>query len=258
MFKLHYYFIATSQTSTLFDIHRSALPRQMFIINGERHSGTIFIAELLERNNLHAFTGFIHGSLSFIWKHGFPEKRHKKLSCHTRGIHLIMLRDLDEWLISMFYNPYHLFKYDEFTDFLTKPQHSIAHEGMEHELIDVVDSRAVNIHDEGKTIFEIRNEKNRAYLNFYSDNQDVILVNLKYLQNKDNCRHFLETINEKYNIGMTKIINEIEYNVKTLQVNNKKTEYDLKITEEHRKLINSFKDVHMERFIENLTFLIKA
>ena len=76
----------------------------VFKIHGERNSGTKFLTELFEANFVFGcFQEYYHDNRCYYWKHGIDfEKR------TASQIDIFIVRNLEDWLISMFYKPYHL------------------------------------------------------------------------------------------------------------------------------------------------------
>lgn len=232
----------------------------LFTINGERNTGTNFMAELLSLNNLNVFNGFKSGSVSSLWKHGFASKYLKKLNDHG-CVNIFIFRNIEEWLISMFFHPYHLYYNinEDFNEFIVREQYSDAHHGLENEVINIKNKKAVNNFDDGKNIFEIRQAKNKSYINFYHKNENVVLVNLDYLKNPDNCLKFLKDLNIKYNLGMDEnnLVYEIPFHIKRRHEKSKTTNYNFEIDCIGKLIIDNLKNDEYETFIDNLTYLIK-
>jgi len=231
----------------------------LFTVNGERHCGTTFLKEILLCNNLDVFDGFKSGAICSMWKHGFASNYLKKLNIYG-CVNIFIFRNIEDWLISMFFNPYHLYYQEDFNEFLVCSQKSCAHPGSKDEIINIRNKKAINKFDEGKNIFEIRQAKNKSYIDFFCRNENVVLVSLDYLKNPDNCLKFLKDLNSKYNIGMDEnnLVCEIPYNVKTGFENNKSTHYNFKIDGIGKLIIDSLKNDEYENFIDNLTYLIKT
>lgn len=188
----------------------------------------------------------------FAWKHGRPQDYLKLLN--DRVVNIFILRSLDEWLISMFHNPHNMSIPDDlcFKDFLIYETIPIACVDTDKAVF-LANGKIQNHADFRKDIFEIRYEKIKSYLSFNSRHTDVVFVKLDYIRDKDNCYHFLNELNKTYDLGMTNIISEITYNVKTGKPG-KKREYDTIIDEETRKIIERLKNDKVEDWIEDLTF----
>lgn len=170
-------------------------------------------------------------------------------------VKLIIIRNLDDWLISMYHNPYYL--YHEtccFTCFLNREQRSSAHLGHPDQTINYATAKAVNATDEDRTIFEIRYSKLKQYRSYFNKHKNTVIVNLKYLQDKNNCHHFMTELNKKYNLGIRHIIDEIPKHIKTGEMNSKNRKYDTTIGSKTREIINRLKNDNVEEWVDNLTF----
>jgi hypothetical protein len=210
----------------------------------------------LRKHELIVFDGVCFGKLSVLWKHGYPTKSLKLLS-YGRVINFLIFRNLDDWLISMYNNPYYL-KLDKnttsFRDFLTKKQEL---SGEDDVPVNYINKKVLNHTDEGKTIFEIRYQKLDKYLRFFEENDDVVIVNLSYLQDRKNCTHFINSINKKYGFNMTRIWNAIPTHTKTKEINKQNRVYNTKIDDTIRSIINQSQNEDIENRIKNLTFEMK-
>jgi hypothetical protein len=211
----------------------------VFKIHGERNSGTKFLTELFEANfGFGCFQEYYHDNRCYYWKHGIDfEKR------TTSQIDIFIIRNLEDWLISMFYKPYHLALYNDFNSFITQKQ--ILNDGWSK---DGNTGLPLNYHDKDKTIFEIRYFKLRYILDYASKNSNVVLVNLDYIKNPDNCKLFLEMMIKIYNLSCNKMVLELPYEISyTKQIN----------IDEYRNTIDKAKNKEYEEFVQNLTFSIK-
>jgi len=210
----------------------------------------------LRKHQLIVFDGVCFGKLSVLWKHGYPTKRLKLLS-YGRVINFLIFRNLDDWLISMYNNPYYL-KLDKnttsFHDFLTKKQEL---SGDDDVPVNYINKKVLNHTDEGKTIFEIRYQKLDKYLRFFEENNDVVIVNLSYLQDRKTCTHFFNSINKKYGFNMTRIWNTIPVHTKTKEINKQNRVYNTKIDDTIRSIINQSQNEDIENRIKHLTFEMK-
>lgn len=210
----------------------------------------------MRKHELIVFDGVCFGKLSVLWKHGYPTKSLKLLS-YGRVINFLIFRNLDDWLISMYNNPYYL-KLDKnttsFRDFLTKKQEL---SGEDDVPVNCINKKVLNHTDEGKTIFEIRYQKLDKYLRFFEENDDVVIVNLSYLQDRKNCTHFINSINKKYGFNMTRIWNAIPTHTKTKEINKQNRVYNTKIDDTIRSIINQSQNEDIENRIKNLTFEMK-
>ena len=210
----------------------------------------------MRKHKLPVFDGVCFGKLSLLWRHGYPSRSLKLLS-YGKVINFLIFRNLDDWLVSMYNNPYYL-KVDKtttsFSDFLTKKQEL---SGDPDVPINNMNKMVLNHTDEGKTIFEIRYQKINKYLRFFEKNNDVVIVNLSYLQDEKNCIHFLNSINKKYGLNMTQIWGRIPLHTKTNEVNKKNRVYNTKIDDTIRSIINQSQNEDIENRIKRLTFEMK-
>ena len=206
----------------------------------------------MRKNGIDVFCGAEHKKLMFVWKHGRPRDYLKLLN--DRVVNIFILRSLDEWLISMFHNPHNMSIPEDlcFKDFLIYETIPIAYVNTDRAVF-LTNGKIQNHTEYRKDIFEIRYEKIKSYLSFNSRHSDVVFVKLDYIRDKDNCYHFLNELNKTYDLGMTNIISEITYNVKTGKPG-KKREYDTIIDEETRKIIERLRNDKVEDWIEDLTF----
>ena len=157
----------------------------------------------------------------------------------------------------MYNNPYYL-KLDKnttsFHDFLTKKQEL---SGDDDVPVNYINKKVLNHTDEGKTIFEIRYQKLDKYLRFFEENNDVVIVNLSYLQDRKTCTHFFNSINKKYGFNMTRIWNTIPVHTKTKEINKQNRVYNTKIDDTIRSIINQSQNEDIENRIKHLTFEMK-
>ena len=219
----------------------------LFKINGERNSGTTFLTNILKINKFPSYEQKINGIVIYHWKHGVPNDDYKKLD--EKVVDLFIFRNLDDWLISMFYNPYELkIEWDNnFNLFLNIKQLSNNYwKNCYNEIL--------NKDDNGKTIFQIRYYKFNKIMEYKKNNKDVILVNLSFIQNEKNLSQFLDFLSEKY-IPKLKV-NNYTLNIKHTKngSNQKNRTYKINI-DEYRDFINSNKNAEIENFINNVTFI---
>ena len=83
-------------------------------IFGERNSGTNYIEKLLTKNiksQVYIESGNYKSKLG--WKHGLPNQQ--KIDVNNTLV-VCIIRDLDTWMNSMYYSPYHLIKKKNFSD----------------------------------------------------------------------------------------------------------------------------------------------
>ena len=223
----------------------------LFKINGERNSGTNFIHKILQINKFNVISHVKINKKKKLnrvkfWKHGVP-KYNKQLD--DRVIDIFIFRNLDDWLVSMFKNPYHLEKKKNFRKFLKQPQRV----SLDNE-IDPETNLFVNHDDQGKTIFKIRYFKFNAIKKYKNKNKDVIFVNLSYIQNPENLKLFLDKLNKTYlNKNSEKYITEIPHTKNKNKIKNR--DYNIEISK-YKNLINRKKNNYIERFINDLTYTI--
>lgn len=221
----------------------------IFKINGERNSGTNFLEQLIFKNFKNVFVQHIENNICYFWKHGVPNSIIKQKD--ELVIDIFIFRELNKWLVSMYKNPYHLIKFKNFTNFLTNKQ-------MSNEILLKNEiNMPLNYDDNGKDIFEIRYYKYNKILEYYNKNNNVILVNLDFLKDNNNCEIFLNKINEMYNIVNN--IKDWEFINKhsKLDKNIKESTYDININN-YNAIINYKKNINIENQINNLTFIIKT
>jgi hypothetical protein len=220
----------------------------LFKINGERNSGTNFLFQILKMNGFSVYDQEIQNNICFHWKHGIPRNDCKQLN--DRVIDIFIFRELNEWLISMYANPYHLKKYYNFKNFLTLPQHS-----QETHLLDYKTNQCLNNDDKGKTIFQIRYYKFNKICEYKDNNNDIIFVKLSYLQNEKNLLHFLQTLNSKYlNNPVSNYITSIKHTKSGENKKNRKYNINIQL---FQNFINNKKNIKIENFINDLEFTIK-
>ena len=231
----------------------------LFKIYGERNSGTTYLERLLRINN---FPVYVHTELDGVnsfWKHGVPRteaKNRKNIPEHlpeltnkinepVTVIDIFIFRNLEDWLISTFKQPYHLIRMHNFSDFLTLPQHSA-----ETKLVDFQTKECLNADDNGKTIFEIRSFKFQAIMKYASAQDNIIFLNMTYLQN--NTLEFLNMLNNDFTkMPHPKFIVELEHTKVPGEII-KNRSYDVNIAD-YANIIDNYSDNEIESFIRNLT-----
>lgn len=87
----------------------------LFKINGERNSGTNFLNNVLKQNKFPSYVEMVKQKVCYHWKHGIPREDVKLLN--DKVIDIFIFRTLEEWLISMYHNVYHLKRMNNFHDF---------------------------------------------------------------------------------------------------------------------------------------------
>ena len=219
----------------------------LFKINGERNSGTNFLENLIKQNFKNVFVDKLLKGHCYFWKHGVPNSYVKNID--NLVIDIFIFRKLDSWLMSMYKNQYHLKKKSNFEQFLTQKQHSC-------EIIKRGNTNnSLNHDDNNKTIFDIRYYKYTNILDYYNNNNNIIFVSLDFLKNNNNCKIFLDTINQTYNIKPNNDWIYINKHTKT-NTNQKERIYDINI-DTYRNIINNNKNKLIETKIDNLTYKIK-
>jgi len=222
-------------------------------VNGERNSGTTFLAELLRKHGLTVFDGLCVYKLQLAWKHDFPGPELKLVGENV--VNFFIVRKLENWLITTHNKPHHLGTFGKpFPNFLTEKQTLCTHWT---EAKSIKTNKQVNHYDENKTIFEIRYEKLKAYLRYFNENKNVVIVSLEYLQDENNCKHFLREISNKYGFEFSTIVGSVDKHVKTGEIGVKNVRYETKITQVEEAIINSHKDKELEKFVNTLTFVMK-
>lgn len=224
-----------------------------FKIWGERNSGTNYLQNLIQQNFGNIFVHRIINNTYYYWKHGIPCNSVKNYLKNEIIVDIFIFRNLDDWLMSMYKNQYCLKCINNLENFLTFKQTSI-----EKKYLDFRTNKPMNYDDNDKSIFEIRNYKFASINDYFNNNNNVILVNLNYLQeNNENVITFLNSINLKYNLKKNEndfIINFVHTKDKS---NNKKRNYDIDLRK-YKHIITSNKNEKVEEFISNLKFIIKS
>lgn len=228
-----------------------------FKIWGERNSGTNYLEKIIGHNFGNIFVHDIIDNVYYYWKHGIPHNSIKNYFNEETIVDIFIFRNLDEWLLSMYNNQYNLKYIDKYDEFLTCKQ-SIT----ENKYLDFITNKPINYDDNEKTIFEIRYHKYKHIIDYYNNNNNVILVNLSYLQeNNENVLVFLTNINNKYNLNKSEYTTDFIHTKKLFDksiTNEKKRTYiqpiDMCL---YNKIIDLNKNNDVEKFIDNLQFIIK-
>lgn len=222
----------------------------LFKINGERNSGTTFLAKILQINNFPEYSGYFNDEgIVYHWKHGVPTDDYKELD--EKVVDIFIFKNLEDWLVSFSKNHYHLKKHNNFKDFLTLPQIS-----SDKKFRDYRTNECLNKDDNGKTVFQIREYKFNKIMEYKKNNEDVILVNLSFIQDEKNLSQFLYFLADKY--IKTLKINDYICNIdhtklkKPKKTKNRKYKID---TNEYRDIIDSNKNEEIENFINDLSFI---
>lgn len=222
-----------------------------FKINGERNSGTNFLWKLLETNFGRAFEQKVEDNKTYYWKHAVPDKSIKNE--YPGIIDVFIIRDLNNWLVSMYQNPYHLRIFKNFEKFLKLKQSS-----NEKRFVDAKTNKAINLDDNDKTIFQIRYYKINKILDYLKNQDDVIIVNLSYLQNEKICNFFLEKIKETFDFKPKVSPFEVKFPHTKSKVKNdysKNRSYNVDI-QKHIDIINQNRNDKIENVIKDI-FVIK-
>ena len=221
-------------------------------INGERNSGTNFLYEILDKNKFPVYSHRRDNKTNIIyhWKHRIPDDDYKHIR-NKKVIDIFIFRELDGWLASMNKNVYHLKKIHDFKDFLLNNQISNEQEIKDYKTMDII-----NKDDNNKTIFDIRYYKFNKINEYKNRNNDVIFVNLTFLQDKNNMELFLNELNSRYfENKYNPTLFEINH-IKRRHMSDKNRKYNIDI-EKYREIIDSKKNDEIEKYINNLTFEIK-
>ena len=219
----------------------------LFKINGERNSGTNFLASVLNNNKFPIYDQIIKENIVYHWKHSVPSNDYKKLN--EKVVDLFIFRNLNDWLISTHANNYHLTEIELFKDFLKNSQIS-----NENYLLDYRTNECLNKDDNNKTIFQIREYKFNKIMEYRKNNEDVILINLSFIQNEQNLSNFLDFLSEKYMPNLKVNNYKLSINHTKDESNVKNRKYNTNI-DEYKDIINSNKNIEIEKFINNLTFV---
>jgi len=211
-----------------------------FKIRGERNSGTTFLERLFAVNHIPTDPHVEANGICYHWKHSAPTD----LIQHV--IDIFVFRRLEDWLVSMSKNPYHLVPFKEFDKFLTTRQQSC-----ETFLLDHQTMRCLNEDDNEKTIFDIRYYKFNAIMDYTNKRPpgNIVFVNLSYLQ--ENTLTFLNTLNARYlNLTDPVFITEMNH-TKDPDLNAKNRTYDIVISD-YQDIIDTRKNEGVEDFINHL------
>ena len=234
--------------------------KPIFKIYGERNSGTNFLERILYINGFEYFSEKRIKDIYFFWKHGTPNNIIKRYAKPL--VEIFIFRKLDDWLISMFHNPYHLNWNNQeknFSKFLTKKQSKELvcniSQNQKTYMRDYRTNNYINLEDDGKTIFEIRYYKYKSIIEYFYNNNNVIIVSLHYLQNNNNLIHFLKSISETYNIKLHNVNVNLPHTKSNLPYV-KNTKYNININN-YRSIIDKYKNSDIEKNIDNLEFIIQ-
>ena len=167
----------------------SKMPIKYIKIYGERNSGTNFLKQLLTKNTV---------DVSLLpnrwgnWKHGFPNlDRDLHLSRKNKTLVVFVIRDLEEWLKSMYKNPYHYRIGGR--DFATFLRDSL-------DIYEKCPQSDVNINvNEKQDVLSLRYAKIRYYRSIYDQLAHAVFVNLEDLQ-KERGLQFIQFVGKVYGI----------------------------------------------------------
>ena len=215
-------------------------------IFGERNSGTNFLEQLIQKNvkNIELYSSYYKGGSG--WKHGYPKLnlfKHKQ----DNTLFIFIIRDLENWLNSMYKRPYHIKKGNNIDTFLTdkiKPNDK----RKDHD-INIVNEE-INL-----TIFELRYKKIKSYLDAFSHINNGMIINLEDLQ-LDYGKNFIVKLNSEFKLPITSKFIYILKHTKT----NKKEQNEKISIKLNSKIINNRKDSKIESFVNGLkkSFFIKS
>lgn len=208
-------------------------------IFGERNSGTGYIEKLLQKNisNIHIHPGNYKNKLG--WKHGIPYS--SKID-KQKTLILFVVRNLEEWLNSMYFRPYHLKRKKDFIQFITTKNKSS----------DKRKNHPVNLYEyERRNIFQIRYRKFKKYLDFL-ETHNCILLNLNFIQQYP--KRVIELINHHFNIKTSnKFIPILKHTKINKKIQNDPSHQKYKIPP---KIYEEYASHKIETYINNLTYKI--
>jgi hypothetical protein len=167
-------------------------------IFGERNSGTRFLMKLIQSNitDINLYTNSYYGSTG--WKHGFP--RLERFNNPNETLFIFIIRDLDEWLISMYNNPYHFIRPKSIDLFISEPLHISESRWLDHDV-------NINI-EEHQNIIDLRYAKIKSYLRLFNKVSNAIFINLGDLQ--QNNTKFLQFIKHTYSLNITEPFTRVD------------------------------------------------
>jgi hypothetical protein len=214
---------------------------------GERNSGTNALSLLLSKNfkknvknvnnlkkNVSYLNNVDHEQVNDNqWKHALP----KDTIWNSYGkdiLFIFIVRNLDEWLDSMYKHPYHISKNKSFFEFVTN-NIEIKNNNKNWEINN-------ETHESDRNLIQLRYLKYKKYTEFFKKFNSVI-INLNSL--KKNPEKVIKLISNTFDLELKnpEKIEIVDYNVKN------KKEYE-KISEE-KKLDNDIKDYDLSDYIDN-------
>jgi hypothetical protein len=213
----------------------------VFKINGERNSGTTFLSKVLRLNGFPIYVRY-ENNVIYHWKHSIPTPDIKEVD--DLVVDIVIFRNLEDWLVSMYKNPYHMKRMLDFESFITLKQTSNDYFHVDQT------NNPINQDDTGKTIFEIRYYKFQKIMEYAKQNKNVFFVNLSFLQQESNLAKFLHHLNTTYlKHSRTNYITKIPHTKNGKDIVNR--EYDINVSL-YRSIIDQFKNIEIEHFIEQL------
>lgn len=233
------------------------MPISQVKIYGERNSGTNYIDQLIRLNyrNFRILDNHFVGAGGSGWKHGLPFPHRY----HTGDTLLIVVfRELNDWLLSMYYNSYHLrsiptFGTGDFNTFIRTKFFGLQYNMLEYYQFGYNPNDIDKIgfkFEQNKDMFDIRYSKYKEYMNLIHRN-NIAFINLNYLQKHPQL--VLEELDTTF--GMSKYrINEPFVNVtkhtKT-QKKEKNRTYDKTILDQ--SFVDKYKNEEIENHINRIT-----
>jgi hypothetical protein len=201
-------------------------------IYGERNSGTNYLTQLIHNNikNINIYSSYYKGGTG--WKHGFP-----KINLFDElnsTLFIFIIRDLNSWITSMYYNPYCYKRPDNIKKFIEEPL-ILNDNRLDHD---------TNIYKyEKSNIINLRYSKINSYLDFYKKVNNAVFINLENLQKNDET--FINFLKNTYNLKFEKYI-PVTTHTKNSKLSLKNRNYKLILPN------NIKKDKKIENFINNL------
>ena len=211
------------------------MPINFIKIYGERNSGTNFIEQLIKKNclNINIFSSNYKGGTG--WKHGYPDIKYFNEIDNT--LYVFIIRDLEKWLKSMYYQPYSYQRPENIYNFINYKL-KMKDERLDHD---------VNINPEEKdNIFNLRYKKLQKYLEFSELVSNFIFINLEDIQ--INPKKFILFLNSQYQINIHKCFDSIPNHTK----NNLPGRSRIWNIQMPYNLIKSKEDIEHENFIKSL------